>query len=203
MPEAFLFLVFNKILHKFWKRHAVKTQVSLSISWVELFLKFEQCFCWKTDHFAADFSANTIEQLSEMLFYIILSTLEKFEHWNRRVLTKINRVRYHQDNYLLINVACRQDGRVRQFWPISDCIEDDLKFGVVILWPKDADEPTRHSHSLKVVGVIVFGWNKIVIKVIPQCHFVAHSKVRSLYIIRRNSKMGQNQGIISLVVHEK
>ncbi len=105
---------------------------------VGTFLKFEWCFCWKTDHFAADFGANMIEQLSEMLFYIILSTLEKFEHWNRRVLNKIILVRYHEDNYLLINVACRQDGRVWQFSPISGCIEDDLKFGAVILWPKES-----------------------------------------------------------------
>ncbi len=142
-----------------------KTQVPLSPWWMELFLKFERCFCWKTDHFAADFGGNTIAQLSEMLFYIILSTLEKFEHWNRRVLTKIICVQYHQDNYLLINVACRQDGCVWKFSPISGCIEDDLKFGAVILWSKDGGEPRRHSHPwevLKVVGIIVFGWNKIV-----------------------------------------
>ncbi len=39
--------------------------------------------------------------------------LEKFEHWNQTVLTKIICVQYHQDNYLLINIACRQDARVR------------------------------------------------------------------------------------------
>ncbi len=44
-------------------------------------------------------------------------------------------------------------------------VENDLKFGAVILWPKDGGEPRRHSNSwkvLKVVGVIAFGWNKIV-----------------------------------------
>ncbi len=44
-------------------------------------------------------------------------------------------------------------------------VKDDLKFGAVILLPKDGKKPTRRSHSwkvLKVVGVIVFGWNKIV-----------------------------------------
>ncbi len=49
---------------------------------------------------------------------------------------------------------------MRQFSPISGCIEDDLKFGAVILRPKDGGEPRSHSHSwkvLKVVGVIVFG----------------------------------------------
>ncbi len=79
-------------------------------------LKFEQCFCSKTDH-------------------------------------------------LLINIVCRQDGRVWQFLPISGCIEDDLKFGAVILWTKDGREPRRHLHTwkvLKVVAVIVFRWNKIV-----------------------------------------
>ncbi len=105
-----------------------KTHLPLSPWWVEFFLKFERCFCSKTDHFAADF-----KHLSEMLIYIILLTLERLKHWNQRVLTKIIRVQYHQDNYLFINVACRQDERVRQFSPISGCIEDDLKFGAVML----------------------------------------------------------------------
>ncbi len=48
---------------------------------------------------------------------------------------------------------------------VFQIVENDLKFGAVILWPKDGGKPIRHSHSwkvLKVVGVIVFGWNKIV-----------------------------------------
>ncbi len=48
---------------------------------------------------------------------------------------------------------------------VFQIVEDDLKFGTVILWPQDRGEPREHSHSwivLEVVGVIVFGWNKIV-----------------------------------------
>ncbi len=162
MPEASLFLVFNTIPHRFWWHHAARTQVPLSPWWVEPFLKFESCFCWKTYHFVADFGANTIEQLSEMLFYIILSTLEKFEHWNWRVLTKIICVRYHQDNYLLINVACRQNVCVWQCSTISGCIDDNLKFGAFTLvesvqsgrchcfWMKQNSEPYAHLvHACK------------------------------------------------------
>ncbi len=47
------------------------------------FVEFEQCFCSKTDHFTGNLGANTIEQVSEMELYIILSTLEKFECWNQ------------------------------------------------------------------------------------------------------------------------
>ncbi len=63
------------------------------------------------------------------------------------ILTKIIRVRYHQDNYLMIKVACWQDARVLQFSPISGCIEHDLKFWTVILWSKDRGKPRRHSHT--------------------------------------------------------
>ncbi len=43
------------------------------------FVEFEQCFCSKTDHFTGNLGANTIEHVSEIELYIILSTLEKFE----------------------------------------------------------------------------------------------------------------------------
>ncbi len=36
----------------------------------------------KTEHFIGNLAINTIEHISEMKLYIILSTLEKFEHWN-------------------------------------------------------------------------------------------------------------------------
>ncbi len=48
---------------------------------------------------------------------------------------------------------------------VFQIVENDLKFGAVILWHKYGGEPRGHSHSwkvLEVVGVIVFGWNKIV-----------------------------------------
>ncbi len=103
-------------------------------------------------------------------------------------------MRYHQDNYLLIKVACRQDG-VQQFWPISSCIEDDLKFGAVILWSKDGSESRSHSHTwsvLKVVAVIVFRWNKIVTVhascslmltggTIIQYKYITNTSTRSIY----------------------
>ncbi len=56
------------------------------------FVAFEQCFCAKTDHFGGNLGANTIKYVSEMEFYIILSTLGKFEHWNQTVLI----IQYHQ-----------------------------------------------------------------------------------------------------------
>ncbi len=46
------------------------------------FVKFEQCFCSKTDNFMGNLAANMIEHVSVMGLYIILSTLEKFEGWN-------------------------------------------------------------------------------------------------------------------------
>ncbi len=50
------------------------------------FVEFEQCFCSKTDHFIGNLGANMIDHVSEMEFYIILSTLEKFELCNWTVL---------------------------------------------------------------------------------------------------------------------
>ncbi len=50
------------------------------------FVEFEQCFCSKTDYFTGNLGANTIKHVSEMELYIILSTLDKFECWNRTVL---------------------------------------------------------------------------------------------------------------------
>ncbi len=44
-------------------------------------------FCSTTDHFMGNLGTNTIEHVSEMeLYNIILSTLEKFECFNRTVL---------------------------------------------------------------------------------------------------------------------
>ncbi len=43
------------------------------------FLKFEQCFCSKTDNFTGNLGANTIKHVSEMELYIILSTLENLK----------------------------------------------------------------------------------------------------------------------------
>ncbi len=59
------------------------------------FVEFEQCFCPKTDYFTGNLGANTIKHVSEMELYIILSTLEKFERWNRTVLiSKYQRVKW-------------------------------------------------------------------------------------------------------------
>ncbi len=52
----------------------------------EHFVKFDKCFCSKTDHCMGHLCTNTIVHVSEMELYIILSTLEKFERWNQRVL---------------------------------------------------------------------------------------------------------------------
>ncbi len=46
------------------------------------FVELGQCFCSKTYHFMDNLAANTIEHISEIELYIILSTLEKFERWN-------------------------------------------------------------------------------------------------------------------------
>ncbi len=50
------------------------------------FVEFERCFCSNIDHFKGNLDENTIEHVSEMELYIILSILEKFERWNRTVL---------------------------------------------------------------------------------------------------------------------
>ncbi len=50
------------------------------------FVEFVQSFWSKTDHFTANFGVNTVDHVFEMELYIILSILEKFEHWNRTVL---------------------------------------------------------------------------------------------------------------------
>ncbi len=50
------------------------------------FVEFERCFCSKTDHFTGNLGANMIKHVSQMELYNILSTLEKFEHWNETVL---------------------------------------------------------------------------------------------------------------------
>ncbi len=50
------------------------------------FVEFVQCFCSKTDHFTSNLDTNTIEHVSEMELYNILSTLEKLKRWNRTVL---------------------------------------------------------------------------------------------------------------------
>ncbi len=47
------------------------------------FVEFVQCFCSKTDNFKGNLSTRTIEHVSEMQLYNILSTLETFECWNR------------------------------------------------------------------------------------------------------------------------
>ncbi len=52
------------------------------------FVKFEWCFCSKTDHFTSNLGANMIKHVSEMELYIILSTLEKFEAGIRVLITK-------------------------------------------------------------------------------------------------------------------
>ncbi len=39
------------------------------------FVKFEQCFGSKSNHFTGNLGANMIEHVSEMKLYIILSTL--------------------------------------------------------------------------------------------------------------------------------
>ncbi len=44
------------------------------------------CFCSKAGYFTGNLGTNMIEHVSEMELYIILSTLERFEHWNRTVL---------------------------------------------------------------------------------------------------------------------
>ncbi len=45
-------------------------------------------------HFTGNLGTNTIKHVSEMELYIILSTLEKFECWNRTVLiTKYQQVK--------------------------------------------------------------------------------------------------------------
>ncbi len=54
----------------------------------EHFVEFIQCFCSKTGHFMANLGANMVKHVSEIGLYIILSTLERFEHWNRTVLIK-------------------------------------------------------------------------------------------------------------------
>ncbi len=41
-------------------------------------VEFEQCFCKINYHFMDNLRANTIEHVSEMELYNILSTLEKF-----------------------------------------------------------------------------------------------------------------------------
>ncbi len=52
-------------------------------------------FLLKTDYFTGNLGGNTIEHVSEMELNIILSTLEKFEHWNWTVLiTKYQRVKH-------------------------------------------------------------------------------------------------------------
>ncbi len=43
----------------------------------DFFMKFESRFWTKTYHFMANLGGNTIEHVSEMTLYIILSTLEK------------------------------------------------------------------------------------------------------------------------------
>ncbi len=56
-------------------------------------------------------------------------------------------------------MACRQDGCMQQFSPISGCTKDDLKFETVILSTKDVGEPRRYLHTwkvLKVAAVILF-----------------------------------------------
>ncbi len=51
-------------------------------------------FLLKTDHFTGNLGANMIGHVSEMELYVILSTLEKFELWNRTVLiTKYQQVK--------------------------------------------------------------------------------------------------------------
>ncbi len=50
------------------------------------FVEFEQSFYSKSDHFIVNLSTNTIEHVSEMGLYIILSTLDKFERWNQTLL---------------------------------------------------------------------------------------------------------------------
>ncbi len=46
------------------------------------FVEFVWYLGWKSDHFMAHLGENSIEYVSEMEMYIILSTLEKFECWN-------------------------------------------------------------------------------------------------------------------------
>ncbi len=50
------------------------------------FVKFEQCICPKSNHFKDNLDTNTIDHISELELYIILSTLEKFKSWNWTVL---------------------------------------------------------------------------------------------------------------------
>ncbi len=45
-------------------------------------VEFERRFCSKTDHFMGNLGANTIEHVSEMELYNILSTFEKSKRWN-------------------------------------------------------------------------------------------------------------------------
>ncbi len=54
-------------------------------------VEFEQCFCSKTDYFTVNLGTNMIEHVSEIELYNILSTLEKFESWNKTVLITIYR----------------------------------------------------------------------------------------------------------------
>ncbi len=67
----------------------------------EYYVKFKQCFCSKTDHFMGNLGANTIKHVSDMELYIILSTLEKFKHWNRTFL--ITKYQYWQVKQCLVH----------------------------------------------------------------------------------------------------
>ncbi len=49
------------------------------------FMEIVQSRCSKTENLTANLDTNTIEYVSEMRLYIILSTLEKFEQWNQSV----------------------------------------------------------------------------------------------------------------------
>ncbi len=68
----------------------------LSISLPDILWSLNDVFDKKNpEQFTGNMSTNTIEHVSEMELYIILSTLEKFENWNQTVLiTKYQRVKW-------------------------------------------------------------------------------------------------------------
>ncbi len=75
--------IVHRYQHDFWWRH--QTYHFQNDGWIfyEIWSKF---LVKRNYHFTSNLGPNTIEHVSEMELYIFLSTLEKFECWNRTVL---------------------------------------------------------------------------------------------------------------------
>ncbi len=62
----------------------------LSICLPNILCSLNDVFAKKPDHLTDNLGTNTIEHVSEMELYTILSTLEMFESWNRTVCPRNN-----------------------------------------------------------------------------------------------------------------